>query len=227
MSIDTSRIHAICFDIDGTLRNTDDQYVEKLQKWLHWVRFILPKGDCSLAARRFVMAMEEPGNFIIQIPDRLGIDEPIARVLDYFDRKQWIKSDSKETIIDGAIHCLTSLHTHYPLCIVSARGELQTMRFLEYFGLTPLFKCIATAQTTPHSKPYPDPLLWVSQQMSVPPEQCLMVGDTIVDILTAKAAGTQSVGVLSGFGETDELQAAGADLIMSSVDGLTQLLLTV
>jgi len=46
MSIDTSRIHAICFDIDGTLRNTDDQYVEKLQKWLHWVRFILPKGDC-------------------------------------------------------------------------------------------------------------------------------------------------------------------------------------
>ena len=40
MPIDKTRIQAICFDIDGTLRDTDDQYAESLSRWLrrvHWV----------------------------------------------------------------------------------------------------------------------------------------------------------------------------------------------
>lgn len=217
MPLDITRIHAICFDIDGTLRNTDDQYVLMLQKWLYYIRFLFTNHDYSLAARRIVMALEEPGNIFIQIPDRLGIDKPLSSIINFIDSKRNHKPTQNETIIPGVIRCLTYFYNHYPLSIVSARGELQTMRFLNQFGITSLFHCIATAQTMPHSKPFPDPLIWSSQQMGVSPEQCLMVGDTTIDIFTAKAAGAQSVGVLSGFGEEEELQRAGADLIIPSV----------
>jgi phosphoglycolate phosphatase-like HAD superfamily hydrolase len=56
------------------------------------------------------------------------------------------------------------------------------------------------------------------------PENCLMVGDTTVDIRAGKAAGTQTVGVLCGFGQEAELRRAGADLIIASTAVLPQLL---
>jgi phosphoglycolate phosphatase len=52
--------------------------------------------------------------------------------------------------------------------------------------------------------------------MGVLPGECLMIGDTTVDILAAKAAGAQSSGVLCGFGERAELNAAGADIIIDT-----------
>ena len=61
--------------------------------------------------------------------------------------------------------------------------------------------------------------------MGVSPENCLMIGDTTVDILAGKRAGAQTVGVLSGFGEEKELIEKGADLIIDSVADLPKILL--
>ena len=49
-----------------------------------------------------------------------------------------------------------------------------------------------------------------------------MVGDTTVDILAARSAGARSAAVLSGFGEEDELERAGADLILKSASKLRE-----
>jgi N-acetyl-D-muramate 6-phosphate phosphatase len=223
MSLIINRIRAICFDIDGTLRNTDDQYVLQIEKSLHHFQFLFPNHNMSIAARRLVMMMEEPGNLLIQIPDRLNFDKPLNQFLDFLGNHIKTKNHHDETIIPGVIHCLSHFHTRYPLGIVSARGERQATRFLDYFGLKQFFNCVATGQTTPHTKPFPDPIIWTSTQMGVAPGQCLMVGDTTVDILSAKAAGAQSIGVLSGFGEENELRRAGADLIIPSVAFLAQI----
>lgn len=61
--------------------------------------------------------------------------------------------------------------------------------------------------------------------MGVPPAACLMVGDTVVDIVSAKKAGAQSVGVLCGFGERKELERVGADLILENTKDLMDVLL--
>jgi N-acetyl-D-muramate 6-phosphate phosphatase len=98
------------------------------------------------------------------------------------------------------------------------------MDFLNQFSLAPYFKCIATDQTCEHTKPFPDPILWAAREMGVLPEACLMVGDTTVDIRAGKAAGTQTVGVLCGFGEEAELRERGADMILSMTSELVQVL---
>ncbi|MPN00756.1 Phosphoglycolate phosphatase [bioreactor metagenome] len=59
--------------------------------------------------------------------------------------------------------------------------------------------------------------------MQVPAQNCLMIGDTTVDILAGKAAGAQTVGVLCGFGEEGELRRAGADLIVKDLKELFDL----
>ena len=59
----------------------------------------------------------------------------------------------------------------------------------------------------------------------MPPDACLMIGDTTVDIRAGHAAGAQTVGVLCGFGEERELRRRGADLILQSTAQVAQLLL--
>jgi phosphoglycolate phosphatase-like HAD superfamily hydrolase len=54
-----------------------------------------------------------------------------------------------------------------------------------------------------------------------------MVGDTTVDIRAGVAAGTQTVGVLCGFGERHELERAKANLILESTTELADVLLSI
>ncbi|HOX92807.1 MAG TPA: HAD hydrolase-like protein [Spirochaetales bacterium] len=53
--------------------------------------------------------------------------------------------------------------------------------------------------------------------MGAAPDQCAFVGDSDVDMQTAKAAGMYAVGVLWGFREADELRNAGADALIGSM----------
>ncbi len=218
-----SHIQALCFDVDGTLNDTDDVAVEKLAHWLSPLKFMLPHKDPRRAARRIVMAAETPGNALIAIPDRLGVDAHLAKMAEFFNRRP--KPIHSFRLIEGVREMLDALRPRYPMSIVSARDEASTRRFLETFGLTDYFVCVAGALTVEHTKPYPDPILWAAEQMGVPPEACLMIGDTTVDIRAGRAAGAQTVGVLCGFGEEKELRRAAADLILPSTADLSAVLL--
>lgn len=219
MPLDLPRIHAICFDVDGTLRDTDDQYVATFARVFLPFRFLLPRRDAQDFARRFVMNVEAPANWAFSIPDRLHLDDELARFGEWVDIRRKKRSHTY-LLIEGVRELLTDLAARFPLAVISARPRRGTMGFLDHFGLTPCFKAIATGQTTARTKPFPDPIFWAAKQMGVRPENCLMVGDTTVDIRAGKAAGAQTVGVLCGFGERPELARAGADLILEGTGEL-------
>ena len=223
MPLDIPRIRAICFDVDGTLSDTDDQFVHKLVKILTPFKIFFRDKDPHPFARKMVMFTESPGNFILGIPDKLRIDEELAAIGDFFFRKGHGKSGGF-LLIPGVREALTKLSRHYPMSVVSARGGRSTQVFLDQFDLNPFFQGVATAHTCEYTKPYPDPIIWAAEQMGVKPDECLMIGDTTVDIRTAKAAGAQSVGVLCGFGKAEELQRAGADLILEHTALLADIL---
>jgi HAD superfamily hydrolase (TIGR01549 family) len=223
---DFSRIHALCFDVDGTLCDTDDQMVKRLARWLRLANFLIPNGDSQAIARRVVMALENPGTYLYGLSDRLHIDHHIAKLADCLSRlRKNKKKRNPLPIIPGVKEMLERLRPYYPMAVVSVRGKRNTLAFLDYYQLTPFFKAIATSQTCLHTKPYPDPILWAAEQMNVLPSACLMIGDTTVDIRAGKAAGTQTAGVLCGFGEETELMLAGADLILPNTPALVGVLL--
>jgi phosphoglycolate phosphatase len=67
-------------------------------------------------------------------------------------------------------------------------------------------------------KPDPAPALVAAEALGVAPSACVFVGDTSVDILTARAAKMRGVGVLWGFRDREELETAGADHIVAQPD---------
>jgi phosphoglycolate phosphatase-like HAD superfamily hydrolase len=220
MPIDSSRVEAVCFDVDGTLSDTDDHFVQRMVKWLTPMRYFFRGHDVHRTGRRLVMFTEGPGNWAFGLADKLGLDDNIIAVGDRFYEMGIAVSDQPFQLIEGVREMLVNLRDHYLLSIISARGKKSTYKFLFQYELLPYFSAVATGQTCVHTKPYPDPLEWAAVQMGVPPASCLMVGDTVVDILTGKKAGAQTVGVLCGFGVKNELELAGADLILENTSDL-------
>lgn len=223
MPLQVSRIRAICFDVDGTISDTDDVYIQKMERVLHPFRMFFPHKETHRAARRLVMWSEAPGNFLLGIPDSLGIDDEIASVMEWLNRHRPRPMNNFQ-LIPGVKEMLQSLATRYPLAIVSARDAASTRDFLDQFELASFFQIIVTAQTAEHTKPFPDPIHYAAEVMHVPSAACLMVGDTTVDIRAGRKAGAQTVGVLCGFGEEAELRKSGADTILSSPVELLQML---
>ncbi|MCX8063141.1 MAG: HAD family hydrolase [Anaerolineales bacterium] len=225
MPLNPTKIKVICFDIDGTLADTDDAMVEKLAKIIPLPYPFFSSQSRLRAARKILMAIETPANQMLYYLDRFGLD-------DWFFRIQHKVISGKrrgETIwkpINGVIDTITTLSKHYAIAIISARDSHLTQSFISQLGLSTIIQCWASCETTLHSKPYPDPIKLVAQQLRVNPSECVMVGDTTADILAGKNAGAQAIGVLSGFGEERELWAAGADEVIADVNILLRLLPT-
>jgi phosphoglycolate phosphatase-like HAD superfamily hydrolase len=216
MPIDIPRIKALCFDVDGTLSDTDDYYANKLAAFLP--RFLF--RDPVHTARRLVMWVESPGNALLGFADRIGIDDEMVAFIDWLNRHR--KSPLKKyLIVPGVEEMFKQMQGRYPMSVVSARDEKSTMRFLTQFDLCKYFEVIVTGLSAPHTKPYPDPIWLAAQKMGVAPQECVMIGDTTVDMRAGKAAGAQTIGVLCGFGEEPELRQLGADLILKSTGDLT------
>ena len=218
MPLDISRIKALCFDVDGTLSDTDDYYAHKLAAFLPRSLF----RDPMHTARRMVMWIESPGNALLGFADRIGIDDEMMAVIDWLYRHR-NSPPKKYLIVPGVEEMFKIIQGRYPMAVVSARDEKSTLRFLTQFDLCKYFEAIVTGLSAPHTKPYPDPIFLAAEKMGVGPHECLMIGDTTVDMRAGKAAGAQTVGVLCGFGEEPELRQLGADLILESTAALPEL----
>lgn len=226
MALDLSRVQGLCFDVDGTLSDTDDQWLSVFERRLARLRRLFPGGNVRQFARWIIMAAETPTNVVYGMLDRMNLDDEVGRLYSFLSQRGAARHPREFWMVEGIAEMLETLHRRFPLSIVSARDDKSTLAFLDQFGLTRYFSAVATAWTCKYTKPFPDPVLWAANQMGIAPENCIMVGDTTVDIRAGKLAGAQTVGVLCGFGQEQELRRAGADLILPHTAALAAVLLT-
>ena len=235
MPLDLSRVDAVCFDIDGTLADTDDHLVAQIAEALDKIPLVSGR-DAARLARRIVMSAETPVNAAYGALDRLGLDDEFARLKSLVKRLRTQQVRDQIHVADAAdevLHeivpdvdqMLHALAGRYPMSTISTGGVPRIEAFLKHYEVHDLFTVVVGAQTTPRMKPFPDPLLFAAEAMDVDPARCVFVGDTTVDMETAKAAGAQAVGVLCGFGTEDELVASGADLILATTSDVLPVLM--
>ena len=225
MPFNAAQVQAILFDVDGTLADTDDEYIQRAARLMGPLRLLFPRQDPTAFLRWGVMTVESPMNALMVLPDWLRIDDKLVAVSNWLEDLRPHQAGNHFVLMAGAQALLETLSARYPLGLVTARPERQTMAFVDKFGLRPFFRIVASAQTAPYTKPYPHPVLWAAKTLGVPPQACLMVGDTTVDILAGKRAGAQAAGVLCGFGQRAELERCGADLILPTTADLAQAML--
>lgn len=213
-TIPWAAIRAWFFDLDGTLMDTDDQTVENLARRLR----LLGEVRARRLARRLVMLGETPMNDFLTLVDMVGLDAFLFAV------KSLVSGPTQPTfrIIAGVQPLVAHLAERGALAVVSTRPHDAAVAFLAQHALTDYFQLLVTQETTRRLKPHPQPVLYAAAQLHIPSNQCVMVGDTTVDVLSARRAGAWAVAVLCGFGEEKELWRAGAHVVLPSTADLLQ-----
>lgn len=207
-------IRALLFDLDGTLIETDDVVVEQLARRLGFLERALPVIIRRRAARWLLMSTESYINFLITLLDWLHLDGLLFRLDRTLHRWRGIRPAERFVAVAGAPAMLRSLAARYSIGIVTSRSRAESLAFLAQYDLADIVSVIIARDDTPRLKPHPLPVRLAAQRLGVAPEQCVLVGDTSVDVRAAKAAGALAVGVLCGFGDRDDLQ--NADLVLDS-----------
>lgn len=204
----------IIFDLDGTLLDTLDDLHAAVNHTM--AQFNCPPRTLE-EVRQFV------GNGVDQLvrlslpgkdtdPD---VDEVIAAYRSYYNAH----CQERTGPYAGIPEALSALATEYPLAVVSNKPDSAVKPLCwEYFG--PLYS-LGERQGTPR-KPAPDMVLKAMAAIGV--EKCVYVGDSEVDILTAKNAGVPCLSVTWGFRDEDALRAAGAHYFCRTPHDLPQVL---
>ncbi len=117
---------------------------------------------------------------------------------------------------DGIREVLETLKTAgKTLIVATSKPEPFARRIIEHFGLAPYFTYVAGAGFDETRSEKWDVIEYALSTMDITDRnQAIMIGDRKHDIIGAKKTGLASVGVLWGYGNREELTAAGADVIL-------------
>jgi HAD superfamily hydrolase (TIGR01549 family) len=213
-------IDAIIFDLDGTLLKADEEAVQSLADRLSGLGWLLGKRDPEQMARRMIAAWEIPANSLLSLLERVGWDDGALDLGDRLYRLRGLETPHNFAAVDGVVDTLQDLSRRYHLALMTTRSRLHVQAFIHQQQLDNLIQVVAAREDTWRLKPHPSSVRYVTEKLGVPPERCLVVGDTMADVLAARAAGARAAGVLTGFGSRADLERARADLVFRTVDEL-------
>jgi len=94
---------------------------------------------------------------------------------------------------------------------------------LKRLDLTAFFDVIVTRDDCEEMKPAAAPILKILTELEVPPQAAILVGDGLVDISAARAAGVRSAAVATGPFPIERILNAQPDYLLSSVNDLPRL----
>lgn len=111
-----------------------------------------------------------------------------------------------------------------PMGLVTSRLPTMTHLTLDTCGISRHFQVVITPEDVTRAKPDPEPVLVALQRLgNPPPERVLFVGDSPHDILSGRAAGVRTAGVLWGPFSRDAITTAAPDFIVDSPVQLLEL----
>jgi len=112
----------------------------------------------------------------------------------------------------------------YVLGLVTFVRHARLSRRLTTWNLREYFRTTVTPDQVAEFKPSPQPYLRAIADLSISPGECLVIGDEPVDMLGGKRAGARTIGIPQGFYSREELEKAGADSIIPSLNVLPSIL---
>ena len=212
-------INTIIFDLDGTLLNT-------LEGLKNSTNFALKKFNCPEITleqtRSFV------GNGVRKLIERAipnGEQNPdFEKCLNTF-KEHYSKTMYQKTVAyDGIEDMLTELKKRgVKTGVVSNKFDTAVKELCKNYFDGLIIVAIGESPNV-RKKPAPDSVLKAMKILGAKPENTLYVGDSDVDIQTAKNSNLKSVGVTWGFRDRELLEEEGADFIINTPCELLELI---
>lgn len=211
---------AFIFDLDGTLLNSlldiSDSVNIVLEKYklpLHDIesyKYFVGNGIAVLAKRALPPDFSEE-----QFPQFLSLVE-----------KEYAKRQMDRTKpYEGILEMLRAMNEKgISISVLSNKPDEFTKIVVNHYFKDIKFDIVLGATAKLPRKPDPAAVYYIVNKIKIPLEDIAFVGDTSTDIQTGKNSGIFSIGVSWGFRKIEELNSAGADLLIHNPDELFNLL---
>lgn len=207
---------AALFDLDGTLVDTAADLAAAANRMLadlgrplleeSGIRDYIGKGVVNLVNRCF----EATGG---------GTEEEHRRAMEAFERHYIAGIADRSRPYPGVLNGLVALEKAGIAmgCVTNKAGRF-TEPLLELTGLRRFFGVVVSGDTVERKKPHAEPMLHAAAMLGTEPAETLVVGDSLNDVQSARAAGCPVVVVPYGYREGLSPEELGADAIVASVE---------
>lgn len=205
------------FDLDGTILYT-------LQDLANSLNYALIQ--CGLRSRTLEEVRRFVGNGIHKLVERGAASDPetVEKVYEVFCEHYAVHKEDTTRPYDGVQELLRKLKAAgLRLALVSNKAEPATLGLCDKF-FPGIFEAVVGGRDGRRLKPAPDPVDEVLARLNVPREDAVYIGDSEVDIQTARNSNMDSIIVSWGFRDADFLREQGASVIVSTTDELYAML---
>lgn len=211
--------NTIFFDLDGTLTDPGMGITNS-------VAYALKKWNIEVSERSELYKFIGPP-LIDSFMNYYGFSKEEARqgvkyYREYFSTKGLFENE----VYEGVIELLNRLKAGGKrLVIATSKPEKFTLEILKHFDLYKYFDFVAAASMDETRTKKDEVIAYALENLGIKDvSDVLMVGDREHDIFGAKAHGLDSIGVLYGYGDREELEKAGATYIVEKVQDIGALI---
>lgn len=206
-----TRVRLVLFDLDGTLVDSAPDIAEAANAALR-------------AVGREVRSEEEIRHFIGNGAERLihrcltgQREENAPPTLHHAAYTEFLQRyaegvSARSKLFPGVRETLTALAAaDVPMGCITNKPERFTHPLLADMGLAGYFRIVLGGDSLPVKKPDPAPLLHAAETCGIPPQESVMVGDSLTDLTAARAAGMRIFCVSHGYPAGVDLRAHAPD----------------
>jgi phosphoglycolate phosphatase len=203
---------AVVFDLDGTLLDS----LEDIGSSANQVLAKLGLPTHPLDAYRYFVGEGVAVLFTRAIKDGAERPELVAECVQGFRDVYGAGWNIRSQPYEGILELLDELaRREIATAVLSNKPHDFTCRCVEHFFPDYHFRVVLGARHGSPRKPDPAGLLEIMKVMGLSPQNTLYLGDTSVDMETARAAGVPALGALWGFRTAEELKSHGAAAVVT------------
>jgi 2-phosphoglycolate phosphatase len=207
------RFAAVLFDLDGTLIDSARDLAGAANE-MRRARSLPPLPFEALRPMAGAGARGMIGVALGIAPGDAEYESLRDEFLDRYEQRMLAETrvfEAMESVIDRLDQ------TDWPWGIVTNKVERFTLPVVEGLRLHRRAAVVVSGDTTPHTKPHPEPLLEASRRLGVRPQGCVYVGDDLRDVQAGRAAGMVTAVARWGYlGTGDAVEAWGADVVIGT-----------
>ncbi|MDD2886202.1 MAG: HAD family hydrolase [Aliarcobacter sp.] len=190
----------ILFDLDGTLIDSTDAIVSTFYHSFKELGFDFNGNDETIKS-----LIGYPLDVMYK---ELGVEE--SKVWDFVDsykNRYRVISKEQTTLLENAYDAVYQASLFARVSVVTTKTRMFTIPLLEHFNIAQFFEVVTGRENVQNPKPHPEPILITLEQMNYNKDKhsVWMIGDTKLDLIAASDANVNSIGVLCGYGEKEEL----------------------
>lgn len=203
---------AILFDLDGTLTDPKPGITRSIRHALERLNLACPPED------ELTWCIGPPLHPSLA---KLAGNDAADQALAYYRERFSAIGIYENSLYPGIPDLLASLRGKR-LFLATSKPAIYANRILEYFGISGFFEQVFGSELDGTNTDKADLIRQVLSQTGLHPGQAIMVGDRKHDIIGARQNNMVGLGVSYGYGGEEELRAAGAAAIYTTVAELQQ-----